>query len=436
MTAADAVPEAERCLLGSVFLRPELAGVVELAEGDFYDWKHREVWRAMQELHASRRPANDIALLAEAIGSRMPAVGGLSFLSDLMASHVTPDNYEHYVRLVTEASLTRRVRSAVAELLASDAKGEELVSKAFESISGLLNRTSDGAVTIGDAVREKLAEITQKLEAKERGEVVAMGIPTGLPKLDEVLGGLQTGVVTIVAGRPSMGKSSLARTLADNVNRQGYGVHVFSLEHKTDAYTTRALADAARIELGRLRAIDIDRHEYARLLGAGDKLSGRRGWIIDSTSNLSAVQVAMRVRRHRRENGTRMVVVDYVQLLRDRRVRAGERKAMVDVAIEGLVELARSEDLALVVLSQLSRDCEKRDDKRPEMSDLRESGELEQVADSVLLLYRDEVYHKDSKDKGVGEVLIAKNKHGRTGRVRFAWDADTATYRELDWRSR
>ena len=425
---------AEQDLLGSIMLAGDRAfdRVSDVSPDDFGELRHRAIFTAMHALRASGKPCGDPVLLEEAIGSRIAAVGGIAYLALLGTLTPTAENVEHYAGIVRESALTMRVRLALHDVAASDLRGMAVVEDAYEVLSTFVRGSDDGAVPMPAAVREAFDDLAAALERKESGQSVALGVTTGFANLDTLLGGLQPGVVTILAGRPAQGKSSFARSLADNAATAGHGVHAFTLEDSRRAYALRALSDRSRVGLHVLRAVDFKRAEMTALVRATDELRAREHWLVDDAAGLSSAQIALRVRKHRREHNTKLVVVDYVQLMRERDAR--DTLDEVDRAARGLQQLARAEDVAVLLLSQLNRECEKRDDKRPILSDLRSSGTLEQIADTVMFVYRDEVYNTTSEAKGTAEVIVRKNKHGKTGTIHFRWDADCASYRDLSHR--
>lgn len=430
---------AERALLGACFLDGSVLDRVELTDESLYHPRHRAIYAACRRLREQRRPVDPVTVTGE-LGEQAAACGGLSFVSDLVAEVPTAANAEHYAAVVQHHATTRQVALAVGATLSSGLEGEELLGHALERLSAIGTRRPDGAIAMPALLKATWQRLSAQVEARERGDTAVWGLPTGLWALDGILGGLAPGVVTILAGRPSHGKSSLARSIADNVSAAGHGVHVFTLEDSSHAYALRALSDRGSVPLQRLRSLELQRGDMRGLLGAADVLS-RPKWLVDDSAGLSAAQIAMRTRRHKRALATRLVVVDYVQLMREPTVRRrGDKGDEVAAAAESLVQLARDEQVAILLLSQLSRECEKREDKRPQLSDLRETGVLEQIADVVLFAYRPEQYlDANSTDKrvlaqlekwrGKGLVIVGKNKHGPCGNVMLEWDAATATYR-------
>lgn len=426
---------AERSLIAAVLRDDTLLDRVDLpsdASREFHDMRHGAVWRALHVLHVGKKPVGDPALIIDALGGEAEAVGE-EFVLDLFCASTDIDNAAHYAEQIREAALTRRVLAELGELRTNDLGGSDLVAAALQRLSGLGGqRAPDAGVPMSRLAQDVLNDVVAAQVRQEIGGGT-WGLPTGLPELDGILGGLQRGVVTILAGRPSMGKSSLARTLADNVAGVAGcgGAHVFSLEDSRRAYAIRVLSDRSRVPLRQIRGLSLKSHALADLQHAATDLGDRANWIVDDSTGLSASQIAMRVRRHKDALKTAIVVVDYVQLLREPTAR-GDKRREVDTAMEGLVDLARKEDVALVLLSQLSRKCDERDDKRPLLSDLRESGTLEQGADAVLFLYRPDVYG----EQGPAELIVRKNKHGQQGTVKLSFDGPTATYRALEWRDR
>jgi len=434
--------EAERAILGAVILsNGEVLDRVSLDPGLFFDPRHRDVAEAARRLHSERKPVDTISL-HDALGPRSP---GLGFLSELLEGVVTADNAGHYAGIVRHHALTRRVAMAAGEILSCGLEGEELLGKALAVIGRIESHKPDTAKPMRDVVQAVFKRLDAINAGKQQGRK-AWGLPMGFGELDELMGGIPPGVVTILAGRPSHGKSSLARSLADNANAEGVGVHVFTMEDSAESYGFRQLADAARMDLQRLRNADIRRGDMDAINFAAGNLNQREGWLVDDSAGLGSAEIAMRVRRHRHRNKTRLVVVDYVQLMREREARRGDKQDEVAKAAEGMQRLARDEGVAVLLLSQLSRESERRDDKRPMLSDLRESGVLEQIADVVMFAFRPDRYlDPDAKPgskarqewddwAGKGMVIVGKNKHGQTGQVVMAFDAPTATYRPMTYR--
>jgi replicative DNA helicase len=408
----------------------------DFAAQAFYSPRLREVAQAVTALRdagATHDVENVIAWLSQA--GKLTAVGGQGAVLELYVAgrRCTWRPLVEVWGEVADAWGTRRIREAVSGALAKShlVGAEDLVGLIYQAMGQVQLSRGDSTQQIGAVVRDAI----KAMQARSESGGLA-GITTGIDDLDGILGGLAEGAVTILAGRPSMGKSALARTIADAANKAGHGVHVFSLEDTAETYGLRCLADHARTDLGDLRVIgpSTPRHVLESTMRAGNELYSRKGWLVDDSAGLSSGEISTRVRRYREQNATRLVVVDYVQLIREPGTK--DKGAEVAMAAENLVRLARDERVAVLLLSQLSRKCEERPDRRPQLSDLRETGVLEQVAYAALLCFRPEVYMaKDAPDpaglRGTGAAIVAKNKNGRTGEVWMQWDSPTATYRQL-----
>jgi replicative DNA helicase len=421
---------AERDLLGCVFLRGgEILDRVELQAEDFADPRHRRVWAAMLDLHGDSGKPDDVDLVAGKLGAELRAVGGLEYLTTLAAAVPCADNADHYAAAIRNAALKRNLAVGLADIIGAardvDANAEDVLARAYAALSKVAERQPDPTKPIGQWVKATFMALSRA--AEEHG---SLGLLTGIEPLDNLTGGIRRGVVTILAGRPSQGKSSLARTIVDNVNAAGFGVHVFSLEDSAEAYCLRALSDASRVDLQRLSTAKLEGGDLDGIRAAAGRIFQRTGWLLDETPGLNAQQIGMRVRKHRRANNTALVVVDYVQLMRE---RARDRRGEIEAAVLGLEDLARNERLAVILLSQINRAAVQTEGKRPEMHSLSESGVLEQKAAAILAVHRPEMYAKNDKERaelaGKAELLVLKNKNGRTGTVNLYWDGPTATYR-------
>lgn len=429
---------AEQLAIG-MLLTGEHVAPVDFTPEAFYSPRLRELAKAVHALRDAGSE-HDVERVIAWVGQagKLEAVGGQGEVLRLYvtAKQTTWRALPEVWDAVCDAWGTRRIREALGDVLAKSSQvgAEDLIGLVYQALGKVQLNRGDSTRNIGDVVRETV----RAMHARSLAGGLA-GLTTGITDLDELLGGLAEGSVTILAGRPSMGKSALARSIADAANQSGAGVHVFSLEDTAETYGMRCLADHARADLGQLRVIGphTPRGVLDATMAAGQRLFERKGWLVDDAAGLSSGEIATRVRRHREQNGTRMVVIDYVQLIREPGTK--DKQAEVAMAAENLVRLARDERVAILLLSQLSRKCEERPDKRPMLSDLRETGVLEQVAYAALLCYRPEAYMgKDDRDpqgyRGKGAALVVKNKNGRTGEVWMKWDAPTATYRNLSKR--
>lgn len=417
--------DAEQSLIGCALLRADVLDVVEWAPADFFDPRLRLIATAMARLHAERRPLDPLVVSGEFPEHKHGEI--IALLSECVSAMPTADNAEHYAAILRDAALKR----ALCDLgvnMRDDRSGAETLDATWAALSALVQRKEPAARSIGDVALAAIRRMGERVEERQNGAPNRALVPTGLRDVDSTLGGgLPVGVVTVEGGRPGTGKSSLARQVALNTARAGHGVHVFSLEDREDVYGDRLLADLADVDLAKLRTGVIDAADGSRVLSAGG-LVQKFPWLIDDRAGLSSVQIAMAVRRHRRDLDTRLVVVDYVQLMRE--PQAGHRAIeQVGAALKGLVRLAREESVSVLLLSQLNRDSE-REERRPQMRDLRESGELEQ--DARVILFTHHWRDKQGSRTGKTEIIVAKNTNG-VGEVvvEVGWDGSRTRYSDL-----
>lgn len=436
---------AERAILGALLRNARrVLELVEVNPREFYVPANLRIGLAIMDLIAANKPVDEVTV-GDALGEHLASVGGFAELVDLATGYLTAENVGHYVAIVRDHALKRRVCTAVGEVMRvadnEHDSGEDAHSELLRQASLVEGpEQADRAETLADVVADSIARATGSKPSKTRS------VLTGYADIDDLTGGLARGSVSILAGRPSQGKSALARRIAFNAAAAGEGVHVFSLEDSKDRYGDRTLADLADVDLAKFSARNpgFSEAELERIRGAAGRVR-LMPLVIDDAAGLSSVQIANRVRMRSRQLHTTLVVVDYVQLMRERGAR--EKRDEVDRAAEGMVRLAREADVAVLLLSQLSRESERRDDKRPLLSDLRESGTLEQVADQVLMVHQEWLYlNPDSKHEevkaayrkafNVADLLVRKNKHGQRGDLKLAWSPVTATYRDAALKDR
>ncbi|MGM0632570.1 MAG: replicative DNA helicase [Pseudomonadota bacterium] len=419
--------EAEQAVLGGLMLDTEAwDDVVEaLREQDFYRQEHRIIFSAMFQQVESGRPL-DVVTLIETLDRRgeLDAAGGVEYLGDLASHARGTANMNAYARIIRERATLRtliRVSGEIADSAYSPAGREapeildEAEKKVFEIADSRASEGGPQAVTplLGKAV-ERIDELIQS-----KGGVT--GFSTGFKDLDKKTSGLQKSDLIIVAGRPSMGKTTFAMNLAENVLLAHDGpILVFSLEMPAESLVFRMLSSLGKIDQTRLRSGQLEEEDWPKLTAAISKLKDKPLFIDDSVG-LSPTEMRSRARRIAREHGPlSLVLVDYLQLMQipgfgDNRV--GE----ISEISRSLKTLAREFDCPVVALSQLNRGLEQRPNKRPVMSDLRESGAIEQDADIIAFVYRDEVYNEDSSDKGIAEIIIGKQRNGPIGTVRLSF---------------
>lgn len=410
---------------------------------EFYHPTCKLVVTACLELCAASKPVDPITV-ADHLAEKLTAAGGFSGLSDMDSAYLTAENVAHYVAIIRDHALRRRVVMAACEAInVADNEhdsGEDAYTELLKQANALKGPSTEAeAITLLEVVRTTL----KRMDDLANGRAVVRGIQTGYKDLDQMTGGISRGAVTILAGRPSQGKSALARRMAWNAALAGHPAVVFSMEDTRDRYGDRTMADLSMVNLskfsdptkGAFTKGDLDACKWAYEQVKCIPL------LVDDSAGLSSAQIQNRTRQRMRVHKTELVVIDYVQLMREKGSR--DKREEVDRAAESMVKMARDEGLAVLLLSQLSRESEKRDDKRPMLSDLRESGTLEQVADAVFMVHQEWRYLNPEKHEkaykaclNIGELLVRKNKHGRQGEIKLKWDADVATYRDLSLREK
>lgn len=412
--------DVERALLGLCVTDPRCIDDVSLKPVHFALPMSQRLWQSMQLCRESGRRVDEVTLMSDL----EPA--DLEEFTRVVSSPGSREALPEYERRI-RVEYQRRQLISLAERITRRAKADDpdgLLSEVERELASIEGEGEASGLSMRELIRERGEQLHRVLEARERGELAYAGIPTGVDVLDEVLGGLQPGLVTIVAGRPGMGKSAFARCATEYATGQGVGAHIFSLEDLRTAYVDRAVSSFSGIPAQDIRTPwKLTREQFARVKDAMRILTEERPWVVDDRTGIRADDIVRAVRRKRRDNGTRLVVVDYIQLLKPRAGIRDRQEAIAD-AMQTLAKAAREDDIAYVVLSQLNRNCEYRDDKRPMLADLRQAGELEEYSKCVLFLYRDAVYNPSAKQDEV-EILIPKNSNGKTGSVVARWDGPT-----------
>lgn len=412
----------ERELLGAALYEPRLLDEWTVGPDDFADPKHREIARTMRAMQASLERIDPLtvheALAHRGLGEAVPQAYMLELQAVCLTADPAPTRV--YSAKVLEASIGRWLRSETGRVAHELGLGSMSNQEAVEALQRAAGQALD-RLTRQDrysALPAVTKALWTELEHRTTAEQTT-GLSTGFPDLDACIGGLRPGVVTVLGGRTSTGKSAFARSLADNLSTAGHGVHYFTLEDTGLMLAERQLADTARIDLADLASPKgrITQGHMAKLAMAANKMRARTNWGIEDQPTMSSGSIAASTRRRKGELGTKVVVVDYVQLVRERGDNPRER---INTALLGLLKLAREEQIALLLLSQVGRDQEK-ESRPPRLSDLKESGAIEEQASCVLLLHR---------DKESAGVIVAKNKHGaRDVFVDLDWHGPTATYR-------
>ncbi|HSG14120.1 MAG TPA: replicative DNA helicase [Gaiellaceae bacterium] len=428
--------EAEESVLGAMLLSPTAVGTVSeiLTAADFYRESHARVYRAALGLWAKGEPVDAITITDELDErSELEAVGGQSRIAELAALVPSTSNVEHYARIVKEMSTLRGLVRAGQEIarLGQERPGEvtDLVDRAEQIVFELgQQRVTSDFAHIEALLKESFERITQLYEAG----VEITGVPSGYRELDLLTSGFQPGNLVILAARPSMGKSALGLCVAANLGvRHSVPVALFTLEMSKSEVTQRMMCSEAKVESQRLRSGRLAPDDWPRLTAACDRLM-KAPIYVDDTGSTTIMELRSKARRLKsREPNLGLIIVDYLQLMTSG-ASAENRVQEVSQISRALKVLARELDVPILAMSQLSRAVEQRHDKRPLLSDLRESGSLEQDSDLVFFVYRDEYYlGEESEQQGIAEVILAKHRNGPTGTVKLSFLRRYAKFADL-----
>lgn len=415
--------EAEKSVLGSVLQSKEaLFEVLEILEpDDFYSEHHKEVFEAVKELNRRAEPV-DILTVSEELKKRntLAMVGGRAFVASLPTEAPSTSNAESYAHIIKEKAILRSLIAASADILDKSYKdktdSQEVLNFAEQEIFNIARaKQKKDYTSLGDVLIENINQIDAM--AQNSGNLI--GLTTGFIDLDDKTAGLQKSNLIIVAARPAMGKTAFVLNIAQNAAIKGNAtVLMFSLEMSKEELGMRMLSSDTCIDLAKLKKGDLNRGEWDDLYIGIDRLT-KAGIYIDDTPGISLMEMKNKCRRLKAEKGLDLIIVDYLQLME---TKAESRQQEISKLSRSLKILAKEMDCPVIVLSQLSRAVEQRMEKKPQLSDLRESGAIEQDADLVMFLYRDEYYNPETTDKpNTCEIIIAKHRGGSTGTVELAW---------------
>lgn len=427
--------DAEQSVLGSMLLDKEaVAAASEILQGeDFYSDAHKEIYEAILDIYDHGTPV-DLVTLAEALRQRgsLEAVGGGTYISGLSMSVPSTANVRYYIRIVEEKSILRRLIFASNDIIKESYEAAEdldiIIDHAEKKVFEISQKKNSRAF---EPIKTILLETYAKIEelTKNKGKIV--GVPTGFHDFDLRTSGLNKSDLILIAARPSMGKTSFAINIAQNAAvRHQIPVAIFSLEMAKDQLAQRMLSSESNIELQKIRTGDLSEQDWIKLVHAATPLS-QAPIFIDDTPAVTAMEIRSKARRLKLEHNLGLIVIDYLQLMSGRG-RVESRQQEVSEISRSLKALARELQVPVVALSQLSRGPEARQDHRPMLSDLRESGAIEQDADVVVFLYRDEYYNPDSEKKNIAEAIIAKQRNGPTGTVELVWLGQYTKFSSLE----
>ncbi|MBU8881263.1 replicative DNA helicase [Bacillus sp. FJAT-29790] len=426
---ADRLPpqniEAEQAVLGAIFLEPSsltLASEILIPE-DFYRAAHQKIFNVMLKLNDEGKAVDLVTVTEELSAAKLlEDTGGVGYLSELAGSVPTAANIEYYAKIVEEKSLLRRlIRTATGiaqDGYAREDEVEVLLGEAEKSILEVAQRKNAGAF---HNIKDVLVRTYDNIEVMHNRKGDITGIATGFAELDKMTAGFQRNDLIIVGARPSVGKTAFALNIAQNVaTKTEENIAIFSLEMGAEQLVMRMLCAEGNIDAQRLRTGSLTDEDWGKLTMAMGSLSNA-GIFIDDTPGVRITDIRSKCRRLKQEHGLGMILIDYLQLILGSGRSGENRQQEVSEISRSLKALARELQVPVIALSQLSRGVEQRQDKRPMMSDIRESGSIEQDADIVAFLYRDDYYDKESEDKNIIEIIIAKQRNGPTGTVQLAF---------------
>lgn len=429
--------EAEQSVIGAIFLEPQalITAAEILVDEDFYRTAHQRIFTTMLSL-SDKGQAIDVVTVTEELSAKkeLEDVGGISYLTEIANSVPTAANIEYYARIVEEKALLRRL-IRVATTIVEDGytredEVEELLSEAEKKMMEVANRKNAGDFR---HIKDVLVDTYDNIEILHTRKGDITGVPTGFRDLDQITAGFQRNDLIIVAARPSVGKTAFALNVAQNVaTKTDENVAIFSLEMGAEQLVMRMLCAEGNIDASVLRTGNLEAEDWRKLTMAMGSLSNA-GIFIDDSPGIRINEIRSKCRRLQQEHGLGMIMIDYLQLIMGSGRSGENRQQEVSEISRSLKALARELKVPVIALSQLSRGVEQRQDKRPMMSDLRESGSIEQDADIVSFLYREDYYDKETENQNMIEIIIAKQRNGPTGTVTLAFAKEYNKFLNIDW---
>lgn len=431
--------EAEKAVIGAVFQNQDHLNVIQdkaaLQPDHFFFESHRRIFSAILELDKKSEPCDLITTIEHLKSTGVDSIGA-TYLIELAQSCPVSANIEYYARIVRDAYVKRRLiekgQEIIQKALAAEGSSQDLLASLEQellAISSDNDRRGEGLVSGSEVLQETIGVLEQRILS----DSIITGVTSGFTDLDTLTGGWQRSDLIILAARPAMGKTALALNFATNALKAGKNVAVFSLEMSRSQLMERILASEGRVDSSRLRKGDLGDDDQDRLMHAVRTVNsyGSR-FYIDETPGVSISELRSRCRRHKKEFGLDLIIIDYLQLLTgsSESKRDGREREVSEISMS-LKNLAKELNVPVISLAQLNRGPDSRPDKRPKSSDLRESGSLEQDADMILFVYRDEYYNPNSEDAGKAELIFGKNRHGGQGTVFLAYMPNFVSFHNL-----
>ena len=423
--------EAEQAALGCIINYKSQLALAEdvLKDDDFYWDKHKRIFSTIKALSRKDMNIDLITLLNELkVSDSIDKCGGVSYITELATNTVFSSNVESYVKIIKDKSDRRNLIRAGRELISKsyeESEVESIISTVEDKIYKVINsKESEDILDMGQSVEKVLTRI----ENNHCNGGKILGNTTGFKEIDNTISGLQKGDFIIVAARPSMGKTAFALNIGQHASK-GASVGIFSLEMTTEQLMERLISSRSLVEFGKIKTGKLDEAEFRKITDAANVLAKRKIFIDDKSTNLSDIKA--KCRNLKIKEGLDVVIIDYLQLIEISDKTNSREQEIAKISRE-LKKLAKKLEITIVALSQLSRAPEQRTDHKPILSDLRESGSIEQDADVIFMLYRDEYYNKESEEKNIAEVIINKNRNGETKTIKLGWIGQYQRFATLD----
>lgn len=424
-------------ILGGLMVDPFAYDTVSsvITEEDFYKIAHRKIWCTIAELYAKSQPV-DIITVSNLLTDKkeLEAIGGPAYLAEVMNATPSAAHIETYAQIVHEKALMRKLILLSGEII------EKSYSETYENVESFLDevegqifsiaekKKTQGLVGAAELIKDSMNRLTELFERKAE----FTGVPSGFAALDKMTSGFQPGEMTIIAARPSMGKTAFSLNVAQHiVLREKKSLAYFSVEMGKEQLMMRMLASEARVNLSDLRVGALSDSAWPRLIDKASKMAEAR-LFIDDTSGISPFEIRAKCRRLQAQHGLDIIMIDYLQLM-DLKQKVESRERAVSEISKTLKAVAKELRVPVIALAQLNRGVEGRSDRRPMLSDLRESGSIEQDADVIMMLFREDYYDRDNPDvKGLSEVIIGKQRNGPTGTVKLRWESHIGRFSNLE----
>ncbi len=426
---------AEQSVIGSMLMAPET--VVSVAEmitaDDFFDKRYGVIFSAVLELEKEGKPI-DAVTVEDKIKEMDTPLGsvGMEVISEIVMAVPTSANALHYAEIVYKNAMLRRLIQITEDISKSCYSGDMGLEEVFQltekKVFDLLSKRNTTGIT---DIKQIILSVIERVEAASKTTGTVTGIPTGFYDLDYKLAGLQKSDLILIAARPSMGKTAFVLNIAEYVAvKKDIPTVIFSLEMSKEQLVQRILSMNSRVDSQKLRTGELSDEDWTDFIDSARLIGGTK-LVIDDTSEISVAELRSKCRKLKLERGLGLVIIDYIQLMSGSK-RSESRQQEISEISRSLKALAREINAPIIALSQLSRRVEQRDDKRPMLSDLRESGAIEQDADVVMFIYRDDYYNKDSEEAGISEIIIGKQRNGPIGTVKLGWKSDLTKFVNIE----